>query len=162
MHVDFDPKDLAAFLVTAKTNAYAAGATEAESGERAGFNEIDYKKGAFEYRDSYAGLYSLSGQEVVWLKGKPVWAMAYNGSMMDEYQEKEFAESTFRFLKSALLEVREERPYRGPTSFYGGDYSYINLSKGDISGFKGEEAVLFKGKTVFKLYYIGGLIVTGE
>lgn len=70
-----DPEQLAGFLVRAKAKTYA-GNGKASATQRPGFRELGFSDGAWSYRDSYAGFYSATGQEVVRFKGRPVWMMA--------------------------------------------------------------------------------------
>ena len=154
-----NPNELAKFLVRAKKETYAGDGKELEP-QRPSFRELEYKEGDWEYRDSYSGFYFAPGQEVVRFKGEPVWTMAYSGGMLKEYHgDFEFAKTTFNFLKKALMLIKEERPFRGPLNLKEGDYEYKDESKGDITNFKGEEVILFKGKIVFRQHYIGGLII---
>jgi hypothetical protein len=152
-------KNLAEFLVKAKCRTYAGDGKEIAP-QRPGFNELEFKDGDWEYRDSYSGLYFAPGQEVVRFKGVPVWTMAYSGGMKPEYHgNRDFAEQVFSFLKQALLRVKESRPFRGPESFKDGEFEYVDASEGDITDFRGTEIILFRGKEVFRQNYIGGAIV---
>ncbi len=151
--------ELAKFLVKAKKETYAGDGKELEP-QRPSFRELEYKEGDWEYRDSYSGFYFAPGQEIVRYQGVPVWVMAYSGGMLKEYHGNfEFAKNAFNILKKALMLVNEERPFRGPLNLKENDYEYIDKSDGDITDFKGEEVILFKGKIVFRQYYIGGLII---
>lgn len=152
-------KELAKFLVKAKRQTYAGEGGEVTP-ERPGFKELEYSEGSYNYRDSYTGFFSAPGQEIVRLKGVPIWSMAYSGGMKPEYHNNvEFAEKTFTFLINALLRVTEDIPFRGPKNFKEGDFEYINKVEGDIASFRGQEKILFEGKEVFSQDYIGGLIV---
>ena len=149
----------AEFLVRAKVSTYAGDGREVTP-QRPGFNELEYKEDDLEYRDSYAGFYCAPGQEVVRFKGKPVWAMSYNGGMIKKYQDDEaFSGRTFVFLKEALKRVQKLRPFRGPESFKDGDFEYIDETEGDIALFNGCERILHKSEEVFRQRYFGGLIV---
>jgi len=154
-----DTEKLAEFLVRAKISTYAGDGKEVTP-QRPGFNELEYREGDMEYRDSYAGFYCAPGQEVVRFKGKPIWAMSYNGGMIKKYQEDEaFSGRTFAFLKEGLKRVDKSRPFRGPDSFKDGDFEYIDETEGDITLFNGCEKILYKGEEVFRQHYLGGLIL---
>ena len=154
-----DLRQLAKFLVKAKIQTYA-GDGEEVSPQRPKFKELEFKEGDWEYRDSYAGFFFAPGQEVVRFKGNPVWAMAYSGGMKQKYHGGiEFAKKTFGFLKEALKQIEESRPFRGPHNFKQGDFEYIDESEGDVTFFKGTEKILFKGEEVFRQEYVGGLVV---
>lgn len=152
-----DLKELADFLVRAKTMTYAAGGKEIVP-QRPGFKELEFKEGGWEYRDSYTGFFSAPGQEVVRHNGKPVWAMAYSGGMLPKHHDLSFAKQTFTFLKECLSRVKANKPFRGPEHFKSGDFEYKTSNKGDITDFMGTEQIYYKGKVVFRQYYIGGLI----
>jgi hypothetical protein len=154
-------KELAEFLVEAKTKTYANVNAKEIKAQRPDFKELEYKKGKWEYRDSYCGFFFAPGQEVVRFNKKPVWAMAYSGGMNSKYHgDVFFAKDIFGFLKLALAKVNIKTPYRGPKSYSFGNYKYTNAIKGDITDFSGTEKIFFKGKVVFKQEYIGGLIIS--
>ncbi len=157
--MDFNLSQLAKFLIKAKTQTYASEGKEITA-QRPGFIELEFKEGDFEYRDSYSGFYQAPGQEIVRYKGNPVWAMAYSGGMEKKYHgDADFAIKTFSFLKQVLSRVEESKPFRGPDNFREGDYEYINKVEGDVTNFKGQEQILYKGEKVFAQDYIGGLII---
>lgn len=160
--MEFTLEDLAKFLVKAKKSTYAGDAQNIQA-QRPGFEELEFKEGDLEYRDSYFGFYQAPGQEVVRFKGKPVWVMAYSGGMKKEYHgNKDFSEQTFSFLKKALLKIDESSPFRGPSTLKEGDYEYINEVEGDIAQFKGRERILYKGKEVCFHDYIGELAISDK
>lgn len=151
--------ELAEFLVRAKRKTYAGGGEEI-SPQRPGFKELDYKEGDWYYRDSCSGFYQAPGQEVVYFRGKPVWAMAYGGGMRKEFRGDEgFINKVFGFLKKCLLRVEEKEPFRGPRSFAKDGFSYEMKLEGDITDFSGEEKIFYQKKEVFRQYFIGGLII---
>ena len=151
--------ELAKFLVRAKMQTYAGDGNELQP-QRPGFKELEYVEGDLTYRDSYAGYFFASGQEIVRHKNIPIWAMAYSGGMLREYHgNKEFAKKTFIFLKKVLGKVETKKPFRGPKIFSDSGFLYKNYSQGDISDFKGTEHIFYKRKEVFRQNYIGGVII---
>lgn len=157
---DINLKELAEFLVEAKTKTYANVNAKEINAQRPDFKELEYKKGKWEYRDSYCGFFFAPGQEIVRFNKKPVWAMAYSGGMNSKYHgDVLFAKEIFSFLKLALAKVSPKIPYRGPKSYISGNYKYTNTIKGNITDFSGTEKIFFKGKEIFKQEYIGGLII---
>ncbi len=151
-------EDLARFLVKAKKGTYAGNDKEVVP-QRPGFKELEFREANWYYRDSYAGFFMAPGQEVVYFKEKPVWAMAYSGGMQPQYREdKKFASKTFVFLKKTLLQVKESKPFRGPENFKEAEWKYKNSNEGNITNFKGTEHIYHKGKEVFRQKYIGGII----
>ncbi|MDI6721659.1 MAG: DUF5680 domain-containing protein, partial [Candidatus Aenigmarchaeota archaeon] len=74
--------ELSEFLVRAKLNTYAS---VGESGEKMledGSKELVFEENEFKYRDRYFGFNPFIGQEVVWRKGKVIWAMNYRGRII--------------------------------------------------------------------------------
>jgi len=152
---------LAATLVKAKRSTYASEGAEEIVPQRSGFKELEFREGDWEYRDSYSGFFYAPGQEVVRYKGTPIWAMSYSGGMLPEYHgNAAFAKETFNFLKKALSLVESSRPFRGPISLGDGDWKYTSSNEGDIKDFSGVERIHYKGREVFRQYFIGGLIIS--
>ena len=157
MKINID--ELVEFIILAKKEAYAGDGKELDP-QRPGFKELDFRQEDLYYRDSYSGFFFAQGQEVVYHKGKPIWAMAYSGGMRREYHgDIPFAKTVFGFLKQALLKVEKSRPFRGPTRLEEGDLLYVDESDGDVKEFRGREKIFYKGKEVFRQDYIGGLII---
>jgi len=151
--------ELANFIIEAKKNTYAIGNKNVVS-ERKNFDELEYNKGKWNYRDSYYGFFRAPGQEFVRFEDEPIWAMAYNGGMREEFLDDiDFAKKTYSFLKKALALVDKKRPFRGPTNFKEGDFVYEDSSIGDLKEFKGTEIIFYKGKEVFRQDYIGGIVI---
>jgi hypothetical protein len=154
-----DIEALRKFLVKANENGYAGGAKEVTP-QRPGFSEIEYKSGDWYFRDSYAGHYFAPGQEVVYFRDKPVWAMAYAGGMtFDKHGDTKLDKITYKFLRKALLAMDPDKPFRGPEHFDDGEFCYHSELEGDIEEFAGNEYIEYKGKVIFSQNFIGGLIV---
>ncbi len=154
--------ELNRFLGKAALATYAGDGPEIEP-QRVGFKELEFKEGDWDYRDSYAGFFQSWGQEVVWFKGHPFWNQIYGGGMLGKFQSNEaFALKTFGFLKKALSagEKQEEFQPRGPKTFSDEAWAYFCEWKGDISNFKGNEKISFKGEIVFTHNFLGGLILS--
>ena len=151
-------EELSEFLIKAKINTYASDAAEI-SPQRPNFKELEFSKGDWNYRDSYAGSIVFPGQEVVRFKTKPVWIMSYHGEIFQEYwNNPEFIEQTFDFLKLCLRQVIVDRPFRGPKNFQKDSFEYFGNSRGSVSGFMGEVLITFKDRPVYELRYFGGLV----
>lgn len=151
--------ELAKFLVKAKKNAYAGDGKEISS-QRQGFIELEYKEGDWYYRDSFTGFFQAPGQEVVYYKEKPVWAMAYSGGMRKEFHGNiDFTQKTFGFLIKCLSQVKEDEPFRGPRNYSEGDFSYQMIVNGDITDFSGKEKIFYQEKEVFRQHFIGGTVI---
>ena len=61
-------------------------------------------------------------------------------------------------LQAALRQVAPERPYRGPSTFRQGIYSYVDKSEGDVHRFSGIEAIARGDEIVYQLRYSGGVL----
>lgn len=163
----FNEKELAQFLVRAKRVTYAAGVPKSKTPERKGFEEISFAEGKWFYLDSYYGHEFFQGQEVVRHNNLPVWCMAYSGGIsVNLMQEKLLVETVFKFLRGALKLVPLELPFRGPhyleeksSALEGKKLEYLNSADGDITFFRGTEKVLCEGNEVYRLDYVGGLMV---
>jgi hypothetical protein len=154
------PIGLNEFLFSANENGYAGEGKEVEP-QRPKFKEIEYIEGDWYFRDSYSGFYFAPGQEVVYFKDKPIWAMAYAGGMKFDYHgDHDFAKQTFSFLKRALMAMDKEKPFRGPENFEEGEWKYESKVEGDIRDFLGNEKIYYQGELVFEQNFIGGLIVS--
>lgn len=159
MQNNIDMNELKEFLYDANANGYAGDGNEVAA-QRPGFDEIEYQKGDWLFHDSYAGHYFAPGQEIVYYKGQPVWAMAYAGGMRFEYhQDHDFTHETIVFLKKALLNMDRGKPYRGPENFAENNWKYISTLAGDIKDFVGNEKIYHKDKVVFEQNFIGGIVV---
>ncbi len=167
MEPGFEINDLVNFLLRARKKGYAGDGKKEENPERPGFQEFYYKKGDFEYRDSYAGHYQAFGQEVIRYKGKPAWIMSYSGGMLPQFHgDLKLAKETFTFLKKALQHVEKEAPFRGPEYYEENDlipFQYFDNHIGDIKNFTGceiiEKVINCRNVEVFRQYYSGGLII---
>ena len=93
----------------------------------------------------------FAGEEAVWHRGEPVWAMNFAGRVLAEPFEGDF-------LKEALMRVPKDKPYRGPMVYANGDYRYHCSASGDISWFQGYEEIFYQDKKVYECYFHGGSI----
>jgi hypothetical protein len=154
-------KELNKFLGKAALSTYAGGGNEVDP-QGAGFNELKYDEGKWNYTDSYTGFFQSWGRETVWYNKKPFWTQIYGGGMTKKFQgDLKLAHETFGFLKKALSagEKKEKFQPRGPKTFADGNWSYTCDWSGDISKFEGHEKIMLKGEIVFAHDFLGGLIV---
>ena len=107
--------ELRTFLIESKKECYASGRA-GTAGPRPGVVDLTHSRGPWMYLDSYYGGKAFLGEELVWCEGRAVWGMNYHGFMETE----EIPEGFSLFLKAALLEVRPDAPYRGPSHFSSG------------------------------------------
>jgi hypothetical protein len=148
--------ELRDFLVKAKVNTYASSNDEREGIFEDGSKELIYEEGEWKYRDSYFGFNSFIGEEIVWKNGKVVWGMNYYGTIISN---KADAKQIYRFLKKAMLLVKKERPFRGPTNFQEGEWNYKDENNSTIDKFDGIETIHFQNEKVYELKYHGGAIL---
>ncbi|MEI8143563.1 MAG: DUF5680 domain-containing protein [Candidatus Berkelbacteria bacterium] len=157
MEINYD--ELKKFLFNANAKGYAGGGKEVLP-QRPGFSELEYVEGDYLYHDSYCGHYFAPGQEIVYYKNKPIWAMAYAGGMKFKFHDDEnTTHESFLFLKKALLAMDPEKPYRGPAQYIDGEFKYISVLDGDIKDFVGNEKIYKGDELIFEQNFIGGIIV---
>jgi hypothetical protein len=147
--------EFVSFLLRAKLKTYASGGEGDQQTLDDGTREMSYHEGDFLYRDRYFGSNPFIGEEVVWEKGKAIWAMNYYGMVTDESVSPG---DVYRFLQKAMQQVQAERPFRGPNEYKEGDYLYKDTSEGDVSQFEGEETIFFQNTQVYLLVYHGGKV----
>src|SRR5262245_52784991 len=73
--------ELNEFIVRAKSATYV-GNGEPVSPCRLGSHDLRFEDGWWAYHDSYFGGSDFIGEEVVYLEGRPVWAMNYYGRIL--------------------------------------------------------------------------------
>ena len=117
-----------------------------------------YTNGEREYYDGYAGSKWAPGREVVLLRGRPEWAMSYQGQHNESYPDGFFENEVFPFLKKALMNFDESTPFRGPPSLEEGDFKYLFVIDGDYKYFTARESIFHKDTEKFFQDVMGGLI----
>ncbi|QEN04746.1 helix-turn-helix domain-containing protein [Thiospirochaeta perfilievii] len=143
-------EDIKSFLCSAKKNTYAAYGLETTS-SRLKSHDLTYENGNFLYLDSYFGGESFIGQEVLYIDKNPYWAMNYSGRVIN----KNFSAD---FLKSCLLAVSIDKPFRGPEIYQNGNFTYHCNVKGNFDWFTGEEEIFFQTQKVYECIFHGGII----
>ncbi len=138
------------FLLRAKRNTYAAKSGTVES-SRPQSHDLAYQEGDYYYHDTYLGGKCFSGEEAVWLKSVPVWAMNYTGRVIGEG-------FSGAFLDEVLLNVPREYPYRGPLCYAQGSNAYHAVIRGDFAWFSGVEEIFFEGRRVYECLFHGGVV----
>ncbi len=146
---------LEAFIVRAKSRTYVGGGA-ARAPCRPGSHDVGFDEGDWSYLDSYFGGTDFLGQEVVWLRGEPVWAMNYYGRILDDARID--AATAGSIIKQALSAMYEEGRFLGGFDWSGPDGVYVDRSDGDFRSFTGIEKILVGGEEVYRLDYAGGLI----
>ena len=151
--------ELVTFLISAKLNTYASqgGAASAPPLLQGG-HQLEYRQGAWFYRDIYFGMAYFIGQEMVYRDEQPFFSMVYGGGMLASQPTAQEMADVYGFLQVAMRQVQPERPYRGPQAFHQGDYEYRDESQGEVDNFWGLETITRQGLAVYQLRYSGGLI----
>lgn len=143
-------EDVIRFLCKAKRETYASSGNKVLS-SRPSSNDLEFIEGDFRYIDTYLGSERFVGEEAIWIKESPYWAMNYSGRVIGEGFKGSF-------LKEALLHVPEGKPYRGPSIYEKGDYKYHCMVEGDFTWFKGKEEVYLKEEKIYECIFHGGII----
>jgi hypothetical protein len=161
MKIPIGRGELTAFLIDAKRRTYAAGGSGSEAVVTPllpGSHQLEYGAGPLLYRDIYFGEAYFVGQETVYASAWPIWAMCYAGGFTPRVSDQSEANEIGGVLQAALREVTPEQPYRGPSTFRRGIYSYVNESEGDVYRFSGIETIAREEEVVYQLRYSGGLL----
>jgi hypothetical protein len=147
--------DLHAFAIRAKKATYIGSGAKAPS-SRLGSHDLTYAEGDWRYRDSYFGGTDFLGQEVIWLRDTPVWAMNYHGYILrDDLSDAAKAGAT---LKEALAQPNTQGRLLDNLIWQGPFGLYAITSSGNITRFKGRETITVAGTVAYALDYQGGLI----
>jgi hypothetical protein len=146
---------LEAFIVEAKRRTYVGDGAPAAP-LRHGSHDLEHSTGDFTYHDCYFGGTDFVGEEVVYWRGRPVWAENYFGHILEP--DSITAERAGRVIKSSLTKMYAEGRFLGGFEATDGDCGYHDTSSGDVGWFQGREWIDRAGKTVYELFYHGGLI----
>jgi hypothetical protein len=151
----FTLEQLEDFIVKAKAATYVGSGEKSESC-RPGSHDLQFQDGDFAYLDSYFGGADFIGEEVVYYKGEPVWAMNYYGRILKP--EMIAAAEAGSIIKQSLTEMYEEGRFLGGFAYDTGDGIYTDTSEGEMASFTGKEWITRQGVIVYDLVYHGGLI----
>ncbi|MBN1976870.1 MAG: hypothetical protein JW918_05665 [Anaerolineae bacterium] len=150
-----DLEQLGKFIVKAKAATYVGSGAKSPSC-RPGSHDLQSRDGDFAYLDSYFGGADFIGQEVVYCKGEPVWAMNYCGRILKP--EMVAAAEAGKIIKQSLSAMYREGRFLGGFEYDTGDGVYTDTSEGDVTAFTGKEWITREGVRVYELVYHGGLI----
>jgi hypothetical protein len=121
-----------------------------------GSHDLTFEAGDWSYRDSYFGGTDFLGQETVWLRGAPVWAMNYYGYILrPDLIDAQRAGET---IKSALSAMYAQGRFLGGFEWVGPYGRYLDESEGDFKHFKGREIILIREVEAYALDYVGGMV----
>ena len=96
------------------------------------------------------------GEEVIYYKGEPVWAMNYYGRILEPGMIS--AAEAGQIIKQSLTEMYKEGRFLGGFLHDTGNGVYHDTSEGDVTSFTGKEWITRQGAIVYDLVYHGGLI----
>lgn len=143
------------FIVLAKRQTYVGDGVKAVA-SRTGAHDLTFADGDWSYRDSYFGGTDFLGQETVWLRDEPVWAMNYYGYILrPDLIDANRAGTT---IKAALSAMYGEGRFLGGFEWNGPHGIYRDTSTGDAAHFHGREAIAVGGVEAYALDYFGGLV----
>jgi hypothetical protein len=148
-------EQLEAFVVKAKAATYVGDGEESPSCRPAS-HDLQFQGGDFAYLDSYFGGVDFIGEEVVYYKGEPVWAMNYYGRILEPGMIS--AAEAGQIIKQSLTEMYKEGRFLGGFLHDTGNGVYHDTSEGDVTSFTGKEWITRQGAIVYDLVYHGGLI----
>ena len=146
---------LTQFIVQAKAATYVGDGKKTESC-RQGSHDLKFQEGSFSYLDSYFGGRDFIGQEVVYYKNEPIWAMNYYGRIIEP--EKISAAEAGQIIKESLSLMYREGRFLGGFEYQTGNSTYTDSSQGDLESFTGMEWITRENVRVYELLYHGGLI----
>lgn len=146
---------LHAFIVRAKAATYVGSGAQGAS-SRSGSHDLQYTEGDWLYIDSYFGGTDFIGEEAVFFKEKPVWAMNYYGYILRP--DLVTAAEAGAMIKASLSRMYAEGRFLGGFRHSAGNLSYIDTSEGDFSHFHGKEWIEREGVRAYELVYHGGLV----
>jgi hypothetical protein len=146
---------LEAFIIKAKAATYASSGNRAEP-SRPGSIDLYYEERELTYRDSYFGAADFIGEEVVWFRGEPIWAMNYYGYILEPKELS--AEESGKVIKESLSALYREGRFLSGFKHQTAHGLYVDTNVGDVSNFHGMEWTERGGERLYELRYHGGLI----
>ncbi len=150
-----DITELNAFIVRAKADTYV-GNGEHSTASRLGSHDLRFTDGEWGYHDSYFGGSDFIGEEVVYFKSQPVWAMNYYGRILRA--DLLTAVQAGKMIKESLSQMYKEGRFLGGFEFTANNLTYIDASEGVADRFQGRELIYSGNETAYELLYHGGLI----
>ena len=145
-----DLDELIAFRLEANVNTYAAYKNEVAA-TRPESHDFRYENGQWMYHDTYVGGEEFAGEEAIWKDGVSVYAMNYMGRVLGDRFSGDF-------LKEALRAADKKMPYRGPSEYKSGEYTYRCSVTGDFTWFQGYEEIYWNDEKVYECVFHGGLV----
>ena len=152
------PPGFVEFLRAAKAATYAAQGDDASvASVLSDSKQLEFRDGAFLYRDIYVGMFRFVGQEVVYRGERALWSMSYAGGLQQGVVPSA-ARPVYALLRRALLAPPPELPVRGPREFNAEPMRYTCTWQGSLQWFHGSESILQDGRGVYALRFSGGML----
>ncbi len=148
-------QQLNAFIVRAKANTYVGSAPKIQSC-RPQSHDLQFHEEPFYYLDSYFGGSDFIGQEVVYFRMHPIWAMNYYGKIL--VPQLITAAQAGQMIKVSLSKLYEEDRFLGGFAYDVDGTVYTDTNEGTIESFTGKEWITKQDERVYELVYHGGLI----
>jgi Domain of unknown function (DUF5680) len=143
------------FIVKAKANTYAGNGTPSLS-YRPHSHDLQFHENDFSYMDSYFGGTDFLGQEVVYYKGEPIWAMNYYGRILEPNLIN--SREAGKIIKESLTELYKSKRFLGGFEHTTTLGIYTDTNEGSVESFVGKEWISKANTKVYELVYHGGMI----
>ncbi len=152
---DWNLEQLHTFIVQAKAATYVGDGVKSPSCRPAS-HDLRFAAGDFAYLDSYFGSADFIGQEVVYHRNRPVWAMNYYGRILEPSLIS--AAEAGQMIRASLSSMYRQGRFLGGFEYTLDDKTYQDVSAGDLTSFTGQESISRQDIRVYELIYHGGLI----
>jgi hypothetical protein len=152
---EFSLDALHKFIVRAKAATYVGSGSPSPS-SRPASHDLEFQETPFTYLDSYFGGTDFIGEEVVYYHDQPIWAMNYYGRILDPARIT--GEEAGKAIKESLSRMYKEGRFLGGFETVTSYGVYHDNNQGDFTAFIGREWITQEERTVYELYYHGGLI----
>jgi hypothetical protein len=149
-----DTEALRLFLLACNAAGYAGGDEKQWCKETDGSITIPFERDGWQTHDNFFGGEPYGGRTVVFHQERAVWLMAYYGWVVEDLE----ANPVYALLRRALMHMPAEAPYRGPSAYHEGDFTYTNAWSGHLARFTGEEQITQGDRPIYQASYSGGLV----
>lgn len=150
-----DLKELNAFIVRAKAATYVGDGQHSDPCRR-GSHDLRFADQEWSYHDSYFGGRDFIGEEVVYHRDTPVWAMNYYGRILRD--DLLSGAEAGQMIKASLTRMYQEGRFLGGFEYHENDLTYTDGNEGNVVFFRGRETIRRGSETAYELEYHGGLI----
>jgi hypothetical protein len=144
------------FILQAKASTYVGNGQHTTS-SRPSSHDLQFTQGDWSYLDSYFGGRDFIGEEVVYFRDAPVWAMNYYGRILRD--DLITPAQAGQVIQASLSKMYAEGRFLGGFEYHFERFLYRDTSDGDVTAFSGHELISLNGETAYELIYHGGLIL---